>query len=201
MKRKRKIPTFYWEYTGHKPPEIDIEKFRLEVGGMVQQAVSLRIDELSEWFPFCSQRRRFYCVNGWSLEEDWGGYRLHDVLGSVGPEAKYLRATSIGGYEDTTAIEDLLRGDAMLVTHMANRPLPPKRGFPIRLMLFDMYQFKGVKSVTSLEVTDEYRPGTWQSVGYRDATIQPYPHLDITSGDRVTPPSALTEEEKGDAEQ
>jgi DMSO/TMAO reductase YedYZ molybdopterin-dependent catalytic subunit len=188
---KRKIPTFFWEYPGHKPPPPDLEGYRLEVQGLVAQPLVLELEGLGRLLPFREVRRRFYCVNGWTMEDDWGGYRLAELLEVVGPRAAYLRATSLGGYEDTTRIDALLRGDAMLVTHMGGRPLDPKRGSPLRLMLFDMYQFKGVKAVATLEVTPEYRPGTWQAVGYRDATIQPYPHLDITTGARLMPDPAL----------
>lgn len=191
MKQTRKIPTFFWEYPGHKPPPPDLEGYRLEVKGLVARSLLLELEDLRGLLPFREVRRRFYCVNGWTMEDDWGGYRLVELLEVVQPRAEYLRATSLGGYEDTTRIDDLLRGDAMLITHMGGAPLEPKRGCPIRLMIFDMYQFKGVKAVATLEVTPEYRPGTWQKVGYRDATIQPYPHLDITTGARLMPPPCV----------
>jgi DMSO/TMAO reductase YedYZ molybdopterin-dependent catalytic subunit len=192
MEHKRKIPTFYWEYTGHKPPRIDPEGYTIKVTGRVRNPVELQLAELPSVLPFVTARKRFYCVNGWTLEDDWGGYRLADLIALVGPEAEYLRTTSVGGYEDTTPIARLVNGGAMLATHMGGSPLVPKRGFPIRLVVFDLYQFKGVKSVATLEVTPDYRPGTWQKVGYRDATIQPYPHLDITTGEKLMPDRSLT---------
>lgn len=194
MKHKRKIPTFYWEYRGHKPPLIEQETYTFKVTGCVRNPLAVRLNALPTILPFITARRRFFCVNGWTLEDDWGGYLLSDLMNLVGPEAEYLRTTSIGGYEDTTPLADLLRGGAMLATHMGGEPLAPKRGFPMRLLVFDIYQFKGVKSVATLEVTPDYRPGTWQKVGYRDATIQPYPHLDITTGDKLMPDHALTPE-------
>jgi DMSO/TMAO reductase YedYZ molybdopterin-dependent catalytic subunit len=192
MKHQRKIPTFYWEYPGHKPPPIDAENYTIKVTGCVRNPLELRLRDLPSTLPFVTVQKRFYCVNGWTIEDDWGGYLLGDVMELVGPEAEYLRTTSIGGYEDTTPHAHLVQGGAILATHMGGSPLLPKRGFPIRLVVFDLYQFKGVKSVATLEVTPEYRPGTWQKVGYRDATIQPYPHLDITSGAKIMPDRCLT---------
>ena len=186
-----RIPTFYWEYVGHKPPPIAAEGYELSVCGAVESPLTIGVNDLKDKLPFVTVNRRIYCVNGWTLIDDWGGYRLRDLLAIVRPRAEYLRSTSIGGYEDTAKINDLISGDAMLATHMGGKPLAPKRGFPVRLLIFNQYQFKGVKSVATIEVTTEYRPGTWQKVGYRDATIQPYPHLDITTGERLMPDSSV----------
>lgn len=191
MTTVRKIPTFYWEYKAHTPPAISLDGYMITVCGCVRNPLTLAVADLGRVLPFVEVRRRFYCVNGWSMEDVWGGFRLKDLMALTGPGAEYIRTTSVGGYEDTTPLANLISGDAMLATHMGGAPLAPKRGFPIRMLVFDVYQFKGVKSVATLEVTDEYRPGTWQKVGYRDATIQPYPHLDITTGVRMMPDPAV----------
>jgi DMSO/TMAO reductase YedYZ molybdopterin-dependent catalytic subunit len=191
MQSSRKIPTFYWEYKGHTPPDIKLEGYTIKISGGVKNPITIPVADLSNVLPFINAQRRFYCVNGWTMEDVWGGYWLSDLIALVEPQAEYLRVTSLGGYEDTSKLADLIDGGAMLATHMGGAPLAPKRGFPIRLLIFDMYQFKGVKSVSSLEVTDEYRPGTWQKVGYRDASIQAYPHLDIKTGERLMPEPAV----------
>ena len=197
MLKTRKIPTFYWEYRGHTPPEMKLEGYTISVLGQVRNPLTFAVADLPDHLPFVTAQRRFYCVNGWTMEDMWGGFRLEDLIRLAGPEAKYLRTTSIGGYEDTTPLADLIAGEAMLATHMSGAPLAPKRGFPIRMLIFDMYQFKAVKSVSTLELTDEYRPGTWQKVGYRDASIQPYPHLDINSGERLMPEPAVLKSVSG----
>ncbi|MGF1726157.1 molybdopterin-dependent oxidoreductase [Photobacterium nomapromontoriensis] len=147
--------------------------------------------ELHHHIPQVKGRRRFYCVNGWSLECEWTGYRLADFLALANPTGKFVKATSLGGYVDTTSIETLLRGDSWLVTHMDGEPLSFKRGQPVRLMVFDLYQFKGVKAIQSLEITDTYEKGTWSTVGYTDATIQPYPHRAIDKNENIMPEAHL----------
>lgn len=193
MTYPRKIPTFFWEFPGHTPPEFDLAAYRLNVGGAVQHPMELTLQELHELLPRITAKRRFFCVNGWSLEAEWGGYRVSDLLDMVRPTptAEFLRATSLGGYEDTSPIAGLIDGGAMLVTHMDGDPLPPKRGRPMRLMVFDRYQFKGVKALGTLEVVQEYRAGTWQKYGYHDASIQPYPHLAIDKNEDLMPPAEV----------
>lgn len=185
----RTIPTFFWEFPGHKPPPIDLETYRLRVHGAVARPAELSLADLAARLPTVERKRRFYCVNGWSLEADWRGHELAALIQLVEPDpaAPFLRAISIGGYEDTTAIKELIEGQAMLVTHMNGEPLSPKRGKPIRLMVFNLYQFKGVKALGQLELVANYRPGTWQKVGYRDAFIQPYPHLAIDKNEDLMP--------------
>ncbi|MBO0752527.1 MAG: molybdopterin-dependent oxidoreductase [Bradyrhizobiaceae bacterium] len=189
----RKIPTFFWEHRGRDIPDPDLATYRLLVGGAVERRLALSLEELDRELCRIEIDRRFYCVNGWSLKALWGGYRVADLLGLAGSKsgAAYLRATSLGGYEDTTAIADVVADEAMLVTHMNGAPLPPARGKPIRLMRFDCYQFKGVKALARLEVVDTPRPGTWEKVGYSDATVQPYPHLAIDCDAELMPESHL----------
>ena len=189
MTTPRKIPTFFYEWPNQTPPKIDIDLYRLLVGGAVERSLELSLDGLQHLLPHITTKRRFYCVNGFSLSAAWGGYRLADLmdLAKPDPSYKFLRATSLGGFEDTTSLQTLIDGDAMLITEMDGVPLLPKRGSPLRLMLWNLYQFKGVKGLARLEVVAEYRPGTWERYGYEDATIQPYPHLAIDLDQNVMP--------------
>lgn len=185
----KKIPMFFHEYKGKPIPDIDIDSYRLIVEGAVSRPLELSLAELETLVPIVETQRRFYCVNGWSLAALWRGFQLADVLALVHPlnDAPFLRATSIGGYEDTSRIDGLINGGAMLVTHMDGEPLSPERGKPIRLMLFDRYQFKGVKAVARIEIVNEYRPGAWVKYGYTDATIQPFPHFAVDRGEDLLP--------------
>jgi DMSO/TMAO reductase YedYZ molybdopterin-dependent catalytic subunit len=190
MKDARKIPMFFHEFKGRdKIPDVDIVSYRLAVEGAVNHRLQLSLKELEELLPVLEVRRRFYCVNGWSLAALWRGFTLNDLLALAepAPQALYLRATSIGGYEDTSRITDLVNGGAMLVTHMNGEPLSPERGKPIRLMIFDRYQFKGVKALAKIEVVHEYRPGAWVKYGYTDATIQSFPHFAVDCGEELMP--------------
>src|SRR5215475_12401584 len=114
--RMRKIPTFFWEYRGHDIPDPDLATYRLCVEGAVERRLALSLEELGRRLRRVEIDRRFYCVNGWSLKALWAGYPVADVLGLAGSisGAAYLRTTSLGGYEDTTAIADLVADEAML---------------------------------------------------------------------------------------
>lgn len=195
MKPTKKVPTFFHEFKNQPIPSIDKESYRLVVGGEVENPLELSLYDLARNFPVVESRRRFYCVNGWSLEALWRGVSVEAVLKGARPipEAPFLRSVSVGGYEDTSSIRELVHGDALLVTHMDGEPLSPERGFPMRLMLFDRYQFRGVKALTQLAVVREYRPGAWVRYGYTDATIQPFPHLAIDTGEEIMPDECVVD--------
>lgn len=191
----RKIPNFFHEVQGRVPAPVDYATYRLQVEGAVGRPLSASLEELSELLPTVEADRRFFCVNGWSLQALWRGYRLADLLKAVeaDPDTPYLRATSVFGYEDTTSIAELLDGEAMLVTHMNGEPLSPERGRPMRIITFNMYQFKAVKALGRIEIVPDYRPGTWEKVGYSDATVQPYPHLAIDRDEELMPEPEVLE--------
>jgi DMSO/TMAO reductase YedYZ molybdopterin-dependent catalytic subunit len=188
-KTVKKIPMFFHEFKGRAIPDIDIDSYRLIVNGAVSQRLELSLTQLEEFVPAIEAQRRFYCVNGWSLAALWRGFDLAAVLALAKPlpDAPYLRATSVGGYEDTSRISDLIGGGAMLVTHMDGERLSPERGKPMRLMIFDKYQFKGVKAVARIEIVNEYRPGAWVKYGYTDSSIQPFPHFAVDKGEDLMP--------------
>ena len=189
MKQIKKIPTFFHEFKGTAIPDMDIASYRLVVEGEVANRLEMTLAELEQMALVTEVERRFYCVNGWSLSARWFGVEIHHLvqLTRPEPEARFLRATSVGGYEDTSSIRELVNGGAMLVTRMNGEPLSPERGKPVRLMLFDRYQFHGVKALTRIEMVREYRPGAWVKYGYTDASIQPFPHLAIECGEYLMP--------------
>jgi DMSO/TMAO reductase YedYZ molybdopterin-dependent catalytic subunit len=194
----RKIPTFFHEVQGRIPEPVDLDTYRLEIGGAVARPLRLSLDELHALLPTAEVDRRFYCVNGWSLQALWRGYWVADLLAVVkpDPDVPFLRTTSLFGWEDTTAIPDLVKAEAMLVTHMNDEPLSPERGRPIRMIFFNLYQFKATKAIGRLEVVPDYRPGTWESVGYGDPTVQPYPHLAIDRNEELMPEAEVLEASK-----
>ena len=80
------LPTQGWRiYTiSGSMPTFDRAAWRLEVGGLVQQNISLGYDELLA-LPKVTQVSDFHCVTGWSVEGvRWGGVRFADLLAAAG---------------------------------------------------------------------------------------------------------------------
>ena len=83
------LPSGGWRiYTisGHMPV-FDPATWRLKIGGLVEQPVSLTYDELRA-LPRVEQVSTFHCVTGWTVDNvHWGGVRLSDVLDRAQPQA------------------------------------------------------------------------------------------------------------------
>jgi len=165
------LPTGGWRiYTisGHMPV-FDPGTWRLHIGGLVDQPVSLSYDELRS-LPRVDQVSTFHCVTGWTVQNvHWGGVRLGDVLGPAQPQAKgqALRFVSMEvPYVDYLTMQQASLHDVMLAYEMDGKPLPQEHGAPVRLIIPEMYGYKNVKWLQGIDVVPQAVNGYWENLGY-----------------------------------
>jgi DMSO/TMAO reductase YedYZ molybdopterin-dependent catalytic subunit len=156
-------------------PRFDERTWRLELGGHVQQPVSLSYRELLA-LPKVEQVSTFHCVTGWSVENvHWGGVRLRDVLARASPlpTAHALEFVSAERpYVDSLTLEQSSLPDVMLAYEMDGRPLSRAHGAPVRLVIPEMYGYKNVKWLAAINVVPRALDGYWEQLGYdRDAWV------------------------------
>ncbi len=171
------LPTGGWRiYTisGHMP-KFDPATWRLTVGGLVEQNVSLTYDELRA-LPRVEQVSDFHCVTGWTVNNvHWAGVRIRDVLAAAHPleEGHALRFVSMEvPYVDYLTLREASLHDVMLAYEMDGRPLPREHGAPVRLVIPEMYGYKNVKWLERIEVVPSAESGYWENLGYdRDAYV------------------------------
>jgi DMSO/TMAO reductase YedYZ molybdopterin-dependent catalytic subunit len=165
------LPTGGWRiYTisGHMPV-FDPKTWRLRIGGMVDQPVSLTYDELRA-LPRVEQVSNFHCVTGWSVDNvHWGGVRMHDVLAAAKPSssAHALEFVSMEvPYTDYLTLEQASLRDVMLAYEMDGQPLPREHGAPVRLIIPQMYGYKNVKWLAGINLVRQEQLGYWEQLGY-----------------------------------
>jgi DMSO/TMAO reductase YedYZ molybdopterin-dependent catalytic subunit len=156
-------------------PRFDPGRWRLRIEGLVERPQTLTYAELQA-LPRARQTSDFVCVTGWSVDDvGWAGVRFDDLLAAARPlpTATALRFVSAEQpYEDWLTLEQLREPDAMLAYAMDGRPLERRHGAPARVVMPQMYGYKGVKWVQRIVVTDRVEDGYWQQRGYdRDAWI------------------------------
>jgi len=154
----------------HGPvPEIDPAAWRLRIGGLVEQPVSLTYDELRA-LPHVQQVSDFHCVTGWSVQNvRWGGVRLGDVLARARPKASGhgLRFVSMEvPYVDYLTMPQASLHDVMLAYEMDGKPLAREHGAPLRLVIPEMYGYKNVKWLGGIDVVPRAVNGYWEDLGY-----------------------------------
>jgi len=171
------LPTSGWRiYTiSGQMPDFHPATWRLEIGGLVEQPLSLSYDDLRS-LPRVEQVSNFHCVTGWTVNNvHWAGVRIQDVLARARPHTSghALRFVSMEvPYDDYLTLRQASLHDVMLAYEMDGRPLKQEHGAPVRLVIPEMYGYKNVKWLQRIEVVPQLVDGYWEELGYdRDAWV------------------------------
>ena len=150
-------------------PEFDPKAWRLEIDGLVGKPRSFTYQELRA-LPRAHQVSDFHCVTGWTVHGvRWSGVRFAHLLDQVEPlpEAKAIRFVSLEQpYDDSLTLEQLRLHDVLLALDMDGAPLSRPHGSPARVVIPEMYGYKGVKWVERIELVADTEPGYWEQRGY-----------------------------------
>ena len=150
-------------------PHRDHDEYRLRIGGLVDQPLTLTYRDLRAMPPTVITRD-FQCVTGWRVYSvRWKGVRLGDVLDRAGVRAgaKALRLTSFDGtYSESLTLKQARRDDVLVVYEMEGEPVSRAHGGPVRLLMAPMYGYKSIKWLDRIEVVDRVVPGFWEERGY-----------------------------------
>jgi DMSO/TMAO reductase YedYZ molybdopterin-dependent catalytic subunit len=143
--------------------------YRLEIGGLVRKPRSLSYDDLLA-LPRVHQVSTFHCVTGWVVKDvHWSGVRFKHLLDLVEPlpSATALNFVSLEvPYTDSLTLEQVGLHDVMLALEMDGEPLSRPHGSPARVVIPEMYGYKGVKWLTRIELVAHQPTGYWEGLGY-----------------------------------
>ena len=150
-------------------PVFDPREWTLRIDGLVRKPVSLSYDELLA-LPRAHQVSDFHCVTGWSVHGvRWAGVRLHELLRLAEPlpAAQAIRFVSAEEpYDDSLTLKQALLPDVMLAYELDGRPLSRPHGAPARIVIPEMYGYKGVKWLARMELVAQQPTGYWEGLGY-----------------------------------
>jgi DMSO/TMAO reductase YedYZ molybdopterin-dependent catalytic subunit len=150
-------------------PIFDANAWRLEIGGLVRKPRSFTYDEVLA-MPQSHQVSDFHCVTGWTVRNvRWSGVRFAHLLDAVEPmpEAKAIRFDSLEQpYNDSLTLDQIRLHDVMLALDMDGSPLSRPHGSPARVVIPEMYGYKGVKWLTKMEFVAHQPTGYWEGLGY-----------------------------------
>ena len=121
----------------------------------------------------------------------WTGFPMKALMDAVQPlaSARYVKMTSFlrpdqasgqwnrpdepWPYTEGLTIEEAANELTLLVTGVYGHELPKQHGVPIRLVVPWKYGFKGVKSIVSMEFTEEKPLTFWTQLGPADTVSTP----------------------------
>jgi DMSO/TMAO reductase YedYZ molybdopterin-dependent catalytic subunit len=156
-------------------PEVSTERWKLTVDGAVETPLSLGWADLLA-LPQADEEADFHCVTGWSiLDLAFRGVRIETVLALARPkaEATHLMAYGQDGYSTNLPLEEALKPDVLLVHAVDGKPLSAAHGGPVRVVVPQLWAWKGAKWVNRLELLTHDRRGYWEIRGYSN-TAHPW---------------------------
>lgn len=187
---------FYRIDTALSFPRISLSNYKVEIGGMVDNALTLTyVDLLSR--PQVERIVTLACVSnevGGDLisNASFQGVMLADLLNEAGVQAgaQQVYSTSLDGWTCGFPVEVALDGrDAMIAVGMNGEALPLEHGFPARLVVPGLYGYvSATKWLSKIELTTwDAEEGFWVPRGWaRDAPIKTQSRIDVPrSGEKV----------------
>jgi len=164
-------------YTTSGIPTLTEKNYQLQVDGLVDNPTSYSLADLLS-MPSTHIVKDYHCVTGWVVPKcRWTGVKLSDFLAMVSPKAnaKYVLLTSAdGSYTESLTLDQAHLPDVLLGYTLNNKPLSREQGYPLRLVIPDMYGFKYIKWVNRITLSDQLQTGYWEQRGYAvDAWLGP----------------------------
>ena len=159
-------------------PNVSLDKWRLEVGGLVENPVTLTWNEFLA-LPQVDDVSDFHCVTTWSrFDNHWRGVRFRTIAELVVPkdEAHFVLCTGYDvmpgtfiPYTVNVPLARAIEDDVLLVHTWEGRPLPREHGGPCRMITPKLYAWKGAKWIRKIEFLARDKKGFWEIRGYSNS--------------------------------
>ena len=175
--------TNYYEfstYPNKTGKNFKTEPWVVEIGGLVNNPMTLDVDQIKDLFDEEERIYRMRCVEAWSMVIPWNGFPLSIILDLVEPksEAKYVRFETLFDpeqmpgqksptyswpYVEGLRMDEAAHDLAFIATGIYGEPLLPQNGAPIRLVVPWKYGFKSIKSIVRIDFVSEMPVSLWMA--------------------------------------
>ena len=154
------------------------DDWRIEVGGECEKPGSIALEDLIKPHVIEERIYRLRCVEAWSMVIPWLGVPLASILSGFEPtsKARYVafrtlhdpvrmpgqqRAVLDWPYREGLTIAEAMHPLTILSVGMYGKTMPNQNGAPIRLVVPWKYGFKSIKSIVSIEFTEQQPLTSW----------------------------------------
>ena len=160
--------------------------WRLRVGGLVENPVTLDLAALRALGEPEVQRVMHNCVQGWTSIGQWSGLHLSALVELVRPlpQAKYICSLTMqdndrdepsshggGQFYEVMDLELAYKPQTILAYEMNGKPLPIKHGAPLRLRVETQVGFKMAKWINQIEFVNDYSGIGKGAGGWREDNV------------------------------
>lgn len=160
-------------------PRVTRALWALEVNGHVERPQTYDFARIESMTP-TEQETTLMCISnpiaaGLMSNAVWTGVPLRNLLEQVGPRDDAVEVLLHGadGYTDSFSIEKAMEQTTLVAYGMNGEPLPPRHGFPARIIVPGLFGEKNVKWVTRIEVVDHDAKGFYETQGWGPNFVVP----------------------------
>jgi sulfoxide reductase catalytic subunit YedY len=153
-------------------------------GHMNRPAADYTLEDILSPHTLEERIYRLRCVEAWSMVVPWVGFPLGDLIRRFEPtsRAKFVRFETLYRpsefrgqrarnlqypYVEGLRMDEALNPLAILSVGLYGKTLLNQNGAPIRLVVPWKYGFKSIKSIVSIELTEEQPKATWNQANPR----------------------------------
>jgi DMSO/TMAO reductase YedYZ molybdopterin-dependent catalytic subunit len=151
-------------------PRIDMPTWELKVWGAVEAEKTFTWDAMNA-MPMSEMFNDIHCVTRWSkFDNTWYGIPVLEFMKNIElkPEAEYVMAHSYGGYTTNIPLEEFLDERNMFAVKHSGNALTVDHGYPMRLVIPELYLWKSAKWISGLEFLPRDKRGFWEQYGYHN---------------------------------
>jgi sulfoxide reductase catalytic subunit YedY len=178
----------FYEFTTDKnrvwqlAEKLSIAPWKVEVTGLVENPLSVDVDELVRMLPLEERLYRHRCVETWAMAVPWTGFPLAELLRKAQPKSSathvrfvsFLRPDETPGqagdtsspwpYQEGLTLAEAMNDLPLMVTGIYGHELPKQHGAPLRLVTPWKYGFKSIKSIQRIEVVNRQPATFWNTL-------------------------------------
>jgi DMSO/TMAO reductase YedYZ molybdopterin-dependent catalytic subunit len=155
---------------------VDRKKYRLTIDGLVDNPVTLTLDELKA-LNRQDETVDIHCVTTWSkFDTKWAGVPFKEIMALVQPrpEANFvIMHCADSGFTTNLPLEAMDDDDVLVAYEYDGEPIEDSHGGPVRTLVPKRYFYKSAKWLVRIEFTAEDHPGYWERGGYSN-TADPW---------------------------
>jgi methionine sulfoxide reductase catalytic subunit len=178
----------FYEYGSHKQISAAAEReliprpWQIEIDGLVDNPITLDVDDLINRMGVEERLYRLRCVEAWSMTVPWIGFAMSKLVDLAQPQndARFIRmetfsdgsmASGVGSqpwypwpYVEGVTMEEARNELAFMVVGAYGKIVPNQMGAPIRLHMPWKFGFKGIKSIVRFSFVSERPVGFWETI-------------------------------------
>jgi DMSO/TMAO reductase YedYZ molybdopterin-dependent catalytic subunit len=145
-------------------PGFDRAHWVFQVFGLVVRPWQCTYDEFLA-LPRVQVHADMHCVTRWTtLDNVWEGVNTREVMRHVEllPQARFVMVHCEHGFATNLPLDDFLGDDCLFAWKNRGQDLTPDHGYPLRLVVPQLYAWKSAKWVRAIELMEHDRAGFWE---------------------------------------